>query len=169
MIIEDAWKILGIDPTKDENEIKTAYRTCVVKVNPEDDPEGFKQLREAYDMAMDSLNEAGEDEDNNESAEENKDEIDIHIDKADEIYKDIYSRIDENVWREWLKAPVVNELDTADKLREKFLAYCMGHFEFPHNIWKLFDSVFNYKAERDSLVEMLYIRQKMKASWIMTG
>ena len=154
MIIEDAWKILGIDPTKDENEIKTAYRTCVVKVNPEDDPEGFKQLREAYDMAMASLNEAGEDEDNNESAEENKDEIDIHIDKADEIYKDIYSRIDENVWREWLKAPVVNELDTADKLREKFLAYCMGHFEFPHNIWKLFDSVFNYKAERDSLVEM---------------
>ena len=153
MIIEDAWKILGIDPTKDENEIRTAYRTCVVKVNPEDDPEGFKQLREAYDMAMASLNDTGKEEEN-ESEEENKDEIDIHIDKADEIYSDIFSRRDEDKWREWLKAPIVNELDTADKLREKFLAYCMGHFEFPHNIWKLFDGVFNYRAEHAQLAEI---------------
>ena len=154
MIIEDAWKILGIEPTKDENEIITAYRTKVVQVNPEDDAEGFKLLREAYDLALKELSSPDKEGDEAGSEETEKDEVDLHIDKAAEIYKDIYSRIDEDAWKEWLKDPIVNELDTADKLREKFLAYCMGHFEFPHKIWKLFDSVFNYRAERDSLAEL---------------
>lgn len=154
MIIEDAWKVLGIDPTKDENEIKTAYRTLVVKTNPEDDPEGFKMLREAYDMAMNSLNAPAESKADEDTKSVEKDEVDLYIDEADKIYRDLFSRIDEDKWREWLKAPIVNELDTADIVREKFLAYCMGHFEYPNKVWKLFDSVFNYRAEHASLAEV---------------
>ena len=45
------WDILGISPTTEEEVIKTAYRTKLVNVNPEDDPEGFKQLRQAYEQA----------------------------------------------------------------------------------------------------------------------
>ncbi|MBO4863276.1 MAG: tetratricopeptide repeat protein [Eubacterium sp.] len=156
MTKEDIWRILGIEPTTDEGEIVNAYRTALVKTNPEDNPEGFKRLREAFDLAMAGLKEAAENPDGEgESGEPvEKTEVDLHIDKADEIYKNIFTRIDEDKWKEWLKDPIVNELDTADKVREMFLAYCMGHFQFPHKIWKLFDSVFNYRAEKSVLVEM---------------
>lgn len=43
--------ILGIEETKDEQVIRDAYRALLRSVNPEDDPEGFKRLREAYEGA----------------------------------------------------------------------------------------------------------------------
>jgi curved DNA-binding protein CbpA len=44
--------ILNIAETRDMKVIKTAYRERLVQVNPEDDPEGFKALREAYEEAV---------------------------------------------------------------------------------------------------------------------
>ena len=44
--------ILGIPSTKEEEKIKNAYRQRLRLVNPEDDPEGFKQLRQAYEEAL---------------------------------------------------------------------------------------------------------------------
>ncbi len=151
---KDIWKILGIEPTKDEEEIRSAYRTQLVKVNPEDDPEGFKQLREAYDQAV---SEALKGEDDSTAADkeaEPKDDVALHIEKAHEIYMDIYSRIDEEKWKQWLRDDIVEELDTTDRVREQFLAFCMSHFEYPGNIWKLFNNTFNFIEERKNLAEM---------------
>ena len=44
-----SFSILEIEKTKDKQVIQDAYRRLLVKVNPEDDPEGFKRLREAYE------------------------------------------------------------------------------------------------------------------------
>ena len=44
--------VLGIDETKDEQIIRDVYRARLKTVNPEDDPEGFKRLREAYETAL---------------------------------------------------------------------------------------------------------------------
>ena len=44
---EEIFAILGIDETKDERALKNAYRQQLMHTNPEDDPEGFKRLREA--------------------------------------------------------------------------------------------------------------------------
>ncbi len=41
--------ILGLEETKDEEKISDAYRTALKSVNPEDDPEVFKLLRQAYE------------------------------------------------------------------------------------------------------------------------
>ena len=46
---EEIFAILGIDETKDERALKNAYRQQLMHTNPEDDPEGFKRLREAYE------------------------------------------------------------------------------------------------------------------------
>ncbi|WP_137939660.1 J domain-containing protein [Chitinivorax sp. B] len=47
-----AWQILGIDPTPDVREIKRAYAKRLKITRPEDDPQGFQQLRDAYDWAQ---------------------------------------------------------------------------------------------------------------------
>lgn len=46
------WKILGIKPTKDKKAIKRAYAAQTKVVHPEEKPEEFKQLYEAYQAAL---------------------------------------------------------------------------------------------------------------------
>lgn len=52
MIYKDPWKILGIEPTRDVKEIKRAYSSLAKKTNPEDDPDGFRELHDAYKAAL---------------------------------------------------------------------------------------------------------------------
>ena len=52
MVYKDIWSILGIAPTKDMTEIKKAYAAKARLTNPEDDPEGFEQLHNAYRSAL---------------------------------------------------------------------------------------------------------------------
>ncbi|MCC8433407.1 tetratricopeptide repeat protein [Brevibacillus sp. M2.1A] len=46
------WRILDIDPTEDISTIKKAYAKKLKLHHPEDDPGGYQQLREAYDLAI---------------------------------------------------------------------------------------------------------------------
>ncbi len=48
----NSWTILGIDTTQDKKTIKRAYAKALKKCNPEDNPEGFMQLRSAYENAL---------------------------------------------------------------------------------------------------------------------
>ncbi|ANF97570.1 hypothetical protein [Paenibacillus bovis] len=46
------WMQLGIEKTNDIRAIKKAYASLLKQTHPEDDPEGYQQLREAYDKAV---------------------------------------------------------------------------------------------------------------------
>ena len=51
-MIESIWDILGIDPTTDKKKIKKAYAEKTKVYHPEDYPEEFKIVQEAYQWAM---------------------------------------------------------------------------------------------------------------------
>ena len=142
---QEIWSILGIKPSKDENEIKEAYRKELVKYNPEDDQAGFRRLREAYEEAIRYANE--------EEEEKEKDEIDLWIDKAIAIYKNVYDRIDEQKWKDLFKDEVCINLDTCDVAKEKFIVFLMDHYNFPQNVFQLFDEEFNIIGSREMLLE----------------
>lgn len=45
------WDVLGIQPTDDEREIRRAYARELKLRRPDQDPQGFQELREAFDSA----------------------------------------------------------------------------------------------------------------------
>lgn len=49
----DCWQVLGIAPTDNERAIKHAYAAQLKYNRPDKHPEGFRQLREAYEQALD--------------------------------------------------------------------------------------------------------------------
>lgn len=52
MIYKSPWKILGIEQTRDKIAIKKAYTSIVKGKNPEDDPEWFERIHNAYRAAL---------------------------------------------------------------------------------------------------------------------
>ena len=46
------WHILGIEPTQDQREIKKAYARLLKTTRPEEDPQGFQRLRDAFEHAQ---------------------------------------------------------------------------------------------------------------------
>lgn len=50
--MERIWTVLGIDPTRDVSAIKRAYAERAKTCHPEEDPEGFLKLRQAYQAAL---------------------------------------------------------------------------------------------------------------------
>lgn len=51
--MDEIWITLGLDPTKDISAIKRAYAEKAKTCHPEEDPEGFLKLRQAYQAALD--------------------------------------------------------------------------------------------------------------------
>ena len=52
----DPWVILGLEPYSDFKRVRKAYAEKLKRTHPEEDPEGFMLLREAYEYLRDSLN-----------------------------------------------------------------------------------------------------------------
>lgn len=98
------WDILGIEPTSDRNLIREAYMDKLSLYNPEDDPEGFQKLREAYESAL-----------KQEVVEEDKhkelEPVNEFMIKVEKLYDNFFERINDNSWRELLKEDVCFQLD----------------------------------------------------------
>ena len=46
------WDVLGLAPTQDASAIRRAYAAAAAQYNPEDHPEEFLAVRQAYEQAM---------------------------------------------------------------------------------------------------------------------
>lgn len=137
--------ILGIPETSDENVVKSAYLNLLRTTNPEDDPEGFKRLREAYEGAIAYIRQPKKEE------QKEKTEIDLWIDQVDQVYRDVRLRIQPQKWQALLSDPLCQDLDTSLQTREALMAYLMDHIYLPQTIWKLLDDTFQITEDQEAL------------------
>lgn len=145
---KQVWLVLGIEPTKNEEEIKQAYRSKLVNVNPEDDPEGFKRLREAYEQACSlAAQEPAEQEKGPEGP------LGEWLDKVKAVYEKLSTRIDPESWKELFRDDICMDLETGPEVRTELLKYCMDHFRLPSRIWMLMDEQFSLMGDMEELKE----------------
>lgn len=144
---EEVFRVLGIELTKDNKLIKDAYRKRLMKKNPEDDPEGFKKLRAAYEEALRlaSMEEEEEAEDLTPSG--------LFAAQAAEIYRFLSRRINVKEWEALFQEDVFFSLEEEENCRTKLLAFMMEHYRFPTDVWKLFDKKLGIRADAARLKE----------------
>ena len=94
--IKTMFSILGIDPVKDENAIRDAYRQRLTQTNPEDDPQGFMRLRGAYERALTYAKTKDEEPEKPRLYDDTP--AGQWIAKADKLYRDFAARKDPENW-----------------------------------------------------------------------
>lgn len=138
------WDILGIQPTTDKDIIKEAYMNKLSQINPEDDEEGFKRLRKAYEELLLECK--------NETYEDNSD-TGKWIKKVSKVYNTFSCRISEDSWKELLDDDVCYGLDTKEEASEKLLEFLMDNCYISQKIWCLLNDFFDWMHNKEELYE----------------
>ena len=136
------WSVLGIKETKDKDELKKAYRRMLAKTNPEDDPEGFMELRSAYEEA---LRLADEEDSGNQQKE------DALTEKINTIYRSFFRRIDTAEWEKLFDDDEFVALDTAEEAFDKLMRFLMQYFYLPKMVWAFICDTFEIREQRKEL------------------
>lgn len=143
---------LGLAKTKNEDSIRDAYRLALKNNNPEDNPEGFKELRTAYEEALAYARTPEEEEPESISATASP-EVNDWLKKINILYQDLPSRKDLSKWKTLLEDELCQSIDTAEEIREEFLKFLLDHFRFPKEVWQYFDKTFYILNDMDELRE----------------
>lgn len=139
----NVWEILGIDPTDNKEIIQKAYYGKLPEYHPEENPEGFKKLREAYEKAIEDIGNKGIEDD----------EISVFINEVEELYDNFSKRIMVQSWREIVDREVCNRIDTSEESGDALLTFLMKKYYMPHEVWQFLNSFFMWSQRREQLYE----------------
>ncbi len=141
------WFVLGIEPTKDKAAITNAYRQKLRQTNPDDKPEEFKALRQAYEEAL-----ALADREDTPSARDES-PVGLWMESVARLYGDYASRIDPARWQELMRSDVCIGLDTRPAAEEALLKFLMEQYFLPQAVWKVLDETFAFSQRVEELYE----------------
>lgn len=164
----NCWNVLDLEPTTNKREIKLAYTEKLKLCRPDKDPEGFKQLRKAFENA---LNESRFLEESNKSAQpiaeeqpahegtEEKETQNIRIETEDittiaalykamnQLYQDLEKRHLTEHWEALFNSPVSTDLDNFTAYENCVLGFfCSGPF-LPFEVFDTFARHFRFNED----------------------
>ena len=128
MNVSEIFGILQIPETKEEGEIRAAYYRLLTGVNPEDDPEGFKRLRRAYEEGIAYVR--GLDKEETASGVEwlQNQEAGRLLQQLADIYEDISRRQDLDQWKNLLSDEFFQSLEDGETAKWILFSYLAEHF-----------------------------------------
>ena len=168
-------KILNIDIDSDVKTIKKAYANLLKKNNPEDNPQGYQELRQAYDEAIKSkkiresisqlqksseqlsIKEEKEIEENiqissyreiriEEKSESLSDEINKFLARLNEIYSDIVLRLDLKNWQELFSMRIALNMESTSIIEGVIFEFLYKHKYLPPKVWRLIESIYHWMS-----------------------
>ncbi|MCC8027872.1 MAG: tetratricopeptide repeat protein [Clostridium sp.] len=156
MGVQEIFAVLEIPQTKDENKIRGAYRRLLAGVNPEDDPEGFKRLRGAYEEAL-TYSKTPDENESIQEAEwmEEKGPAGDFLRTLAQIYTSLPRRLDVDEWKNLTRDPVLQSLDEGETAKWGLFSYLADHFRLPCRIWRLLDEAFLIRENEQEFREHL--------------
>lgn len=156
MGIQEIFGILGIDETKDEKLIQGAYRKLLVKVNPEDDQEGFRRLREAYEQALAYARTPDEEDGGIREADWLQDgPVGAFLKNVADVYGCMPRRLDAEEWKALTEDPVLQDLDDGESAKWGMFSYLAENYRLPERIWRLLDGAFFIEENQQEFREKL--------------
>lgn len=156
MNVQEIFAALEIPETRDENEIRAAYRRLLTGVNPEDDPEGFKRLRGAYEEALTYAKIPAETQSIQEAEwMEEKGPAGDFLRQLAQVYQSLPRRLDLAEWKRLTEHPVLQSLDEGETAKWGLFTFLEDHFRLPCAVWQRLDEVFLIEENEQELKERL--------------
>lgn len=152
MDVQNIFLVLGIEETKNEAQIRAAYRDKLVLVNPEDNPEGFKRLREAYEEALAFARRKEDDE----QGAAKDDPVSLFLQKLENIYRSLPKRLDSGEWERLVREDVLDDLDLGEDVKWGMFSYLAKYFRMPAKNWKILDRAFGIAENEREFKEHLH-------------
>ncbi len=193
------WTVLGIDITSDLILIKRTYSQLLKQSHPEEDPEGFQRLREAYEAArriasaeqerlssgadpslhnpelIEQMEEAGTvpatDSGHLADSEPEPPEetASRFLRQAAEIYDRLASRIDAEVWYLLLEEDTYSGIEVRQILRFQLLRLLMDRPWLPQRVWHILNQTFGWTELELELVQYFPEQFVQHVMWQITG
>ena len=140
------WEILGIEKTKDERAVTQAYRDRLSVTNPEDKPEEFKELRNAYEEALAYARTP-------ETIQGDNEEVEQWLKDLQDLYADFSKRKETECWEELFSREICASISGHMRIEEELLRFLMDHFFIGHDVWLCMDRHFSFLERKEDLYQ----------------
>lgn len=155
MNYSQAFEYLLIEVTKDENAIKMAYRKLLSQNNPEENPEGFKLLRQAYEVATEYARSNDEETGEQEFVVDFSNPVSVWLGKVHDVYKSLSRRFNIDEWKKLLEDEVFYSLDYCEEAQRQLLYFLMDNFRITRETYILLDEKCAIVENEKHLMEYL--------------